>query len=173
MRTHMLVLSLLLVGRVTRAANPDRVVIRDLASPHWSEGSVLVHAPLAKVREWMTDYARWPERFPDIVSVEKVGTENGRTVVRSKSRILGREMTLRFVDSGPLMQTYEGNGPSVTVQGKTFFEVVSPAETRVTMQTAAEVHGALAVVATEGIQRSRAHRKLRADLEALLGLEKN
>jgi hypothetical protein len=157
---------------IAAMASNSRVLVRDLAPPHWREGSVVVHAPVSEVRQWMKDYNRWPDRFPDIESAKVVSKENGVTTVRTRSRILGRELTLRFRDVTENEQVYDGQGPSVTVQGKNYFESLGPNETRVIMQTDAEVHGALAAFASESTQRKHAFKKLKADLGALLKLEK-
>ena len=94
---------------------------------------------------------------------------DGRTIVRFRSRIIGRTMTIRIRQSHAGSE-YDGEGKDVTTQGKIRLDPVDARQTRVTMQTTSEVHGLAGAFASEGMKRDRARKKLRSDLEALRGL---
>jgi carbon monoxide dehydrogenase subunit G len=137
---------------------------------HWQQGETTLAAPQEKVRQWLTSYDQWPQLFPDIQSAQRLGaTPDGRTLVRFRSRILDRTMTIR-VREYPDLLAYDGEGPNVTTQGKIFIEDVGGGRTHVVMQTTAQVHGMVGIFATEGFKRDRALKKLRADLTALVHL---
>lgn len=136
----------------------------------WEEGSVVVPASPARVREWLTDYPAWPLRFPDIESVQVLGrTADGRTVVRFRSSIVGRPLTVR-VRVTPEGLTYDGEGKNVTTEGRVWIEPLGPERTRVVMQTTSTVHGLLSLFATTRMKRERARAKLKSDLTALVEL---
>jgi carbon monoxide dehydrogenase subunit G len=136
----------------------------------WEQGSVVVPAPAESVREWLTDFRAWPLRFPDIEKVAVLGhTADGRTIVRFRSSIVGRPITVR-VKITPNGLVYDGQGKNVTTQGRVFIVPLGPERTRVIMQSTSSVSGFLSIFATQRIKRERTREKLRSDLTALLDL---
>lgn len=169
-----LLLSSALVCASARGAPLDAVELGDLdgTNGRWQVGEVTVAAPAAEVQRWLADYSAWPSRFPDVEWSEVRGsTPDGRSIVRFRSRVLGRTMTIR-VRNRPGLITYDGEGKNVTTQGKIFIATVGEHQSRVIMQTTAELHGLTGAVATAKIKRNRALRKLRADLEAVVQLSR-
>lgn len=139
----------------------------------WQEGVTIVPSGASQVRYWLTDYAHWTDRFPDIDHSEVLGrTPEGQTVVRFHSAIIGRQLTIRIRQT-PQGIEYDGEGKNVTTQGKIYIQSLGPSQTRVVMQTTASLHGLSGALASEGMKRSRAQRKLRSDLTALLELSRS
>jgi hypothetical protein len=151
--------------------NPS-IVTRDVpgSDGRWQEGSTVVPAPRAEVLHWLTDYGDWPTRFPDIQYSQVLGVDSyGRQVVRFRSRIVGRPITLRSAATREGV-VFEGAGANVHTQGKIWVTELGPEQTQVIMQSTAEVHGLAGAFASQGFKRDRAFRKIRADLSALLNL---
>jgi carbon monoxide dehydrogenase subunit G len=168
----MLALSTLLWVTSATAQPVDRVTVHDLPGTdgRWQAGEVVVAAPAAQVQAWLQDARNWPARFPDVQSAEELGsTPDGRHIIRFRSRVLGRTMTVRVREQPGLIE-YEGEGKNVTTQGKQIIEAVDDRHTRVIMQTSADVHGALRMFVNDNMKRDRARRKLTADLNALVQL---
>jgi hypothetical protein len=164
-----LIVALVLAGTATAA---PLITTGDLPGTNgrWQQGEAIVNAPPLQVQTWLSDYGSWPDHFDDVIWTQVVGTTpDGRRVVRFRSRILERTMTIRVRDV-PNQIDYEGEGPSVTTQGKIFIQDVGGGRTRVLMQTTANVHGALGAFVTEGMKRDRARKKLRSDLASLVRL---
>jgi carbon monoxide dehydrogenase subunit G len=169
MRLHWLGALVVAVSAVAFAAG--EVTVGDLPGTdgQWQRGEAVVAAPPAVVQRWLGDYAAWPSRFPDVEWAQERGMDQeGRAVVRFRSRIVGRTMTIRVHDQ-PGLITYDGEGKNVVTQGKIYVEP-APGGTRVIMQTTADVHGLAGAFATANLKRSRAFKKLRADLSALVQL---
>jgi carbon monoxide dehydrogenase subunit G len=134
----------------------------------WQEGVVNLHVPIAVAEDWMNNYEKWPERFPDIKTMKVLKRGEESTLVRFESKILQREMTCDMHISAHKV-VYTGTGNNVTVQGKLFFEPFG-GQTRVIIQTASELHGGLRLV-PKSTAKNRARRKIHGDLEALVVLE--
>ena len=88
------------------------------------------------------------------------------TTLRFRSRIIGRDMTIRLRTAGDTI-TYDGFGKDVTTQGKIFMRPIDAQHTEVILQSSTEVHGALGAFASKGMKRKRAFAKMSSDLKAL------
>jgi hypothetical protein len=167
-------LALILVTIVAPAlALSSPVALRDVpgSNNQWQEGSVVVPAAPADVQGWMTDYARWKGRFPDIDWSQSLGKDDrGRNIVRFRSNIAGRTFTIHeAVKPGQLV--FEGWSPNVYTQGRIWFiPVAGGSATRVVMQTTSQVHGFIGVFATRGLQRKHGFAAIRSQLTSLLDL---
>jgi hypothetical protein len=171
-RRALAILSLLLLPSLATAQPLDRVVVHDLpnTSGKWQVGEVVVAAPAGQVQHWLSDANSWPVRFPDTQWAKRIGTTpDGRNIIRFKSRVIGRPLTIRIRERPGFME-YDGEGKDVTTQGKNFIERLDSRHTRVVMQTSSEVSGALRMFASPKTKRDRAQRKLNADLQALVRL---
>ena len=127
----------------------------------------MVPAPPSAVRGWLTDYAHWMGNFPDVQSVEILSASpDGSASVRFKSSILDRTITVQIRQT-PQGLSFTGTGKGVTTQGRTYLIPLADGRTRVVMQTSAEVHGALRLIVSEDLKRSRARKKLYSDLASL------
>lgn len=133
----------------------------------WQEGHAVIDAPVDEVHAWLTDYEHWPQRFPD-VQWAKVLSRSGRdrAMVRFRSKIIGRELTLNLRWTARAI-VYRGIGKNVDVQGKVLLSPVGRGRTDVVMQSTADVHGIVGVLASKKTRRERAYKKLRADLGSL------
>lgn len=163
-------LAAFLAAPLTQAQPLDTIRVGDVPGTegNWQFGEVTVGAPASEVQRWFADAAHWPNRFPDTEWTQVRGrTSDGRTVVRFKSRIIGRPLTLRL-RVRPGLITYDGEGKNVTTQGKIFIEALGPRRTRVVMQSTSQVHGTIGLFATTNNRRQRAQKKFRADLGALV-----
>jgi hypothetical protein len=172
MRTFWLLPALLLVGTFAGAQPLGVVTLGDLPGTdrHWQTGEVTVGAPAAEVQQWFSDATRWAERFPDDSAVRILGrAPDGRKLVEFHSKVLGKTLTVRILER-PGLITYDGSGKGINTQGKILFEPLGPNRTKIVMQTTGELHGALGVLATEGMKRKRALAKLSADLNAAVRL---
>ncbi len=150
----------------------NRVAIGDLPGTNgaWQEGEVVVAAPAGTVQRWLSDTADWPAHFPDVQWSRQLGTTpDGRRVVRFRSRVIGRPLTIRIREQ-PGLIAYDGEGKDVTTRGKNYIEPLGDGRTRVVLQTTSEVHGALGAFVSDKTKRERARRKLAADLDALVKL---
>lgn len=135
---------------------------------NWQYGQVVVNAPAPLVQRWFSDAARWSARFPDTEWSHVRGrTADGRLVVQFRSRIIGRTLTL-WLRERPGLITYDGQGKNVTTQGKIYISALGPTRTRVVMQSTSQVHGAAGIFASKKARRSRAQKKFRADLNAVI-----
>jgi hypothetical protein len=135
---------------------------------NWQYGSVTVAAPAKEVQRWFGDASRWAARFPDTEWSEVQGrTAAGREVVRFRSHIIGRTLTL-WLREQPGLITYDGEGKDVTTQGKIYITALGPERTRVIMQSTSDVHGAAGLFASAKMRRERARKKFRADLGAVV-----
>jgi len=162
----------LAAASVTGAAveQPGDIVIGELPGTHgqWVQGEAIVAAPATVVQRWLDDIDAWPQRYPDVEWAQSLGTtKDGEHIVRFRSSIIGRTMTLRMLEA-PGRITYEGEGKNVTTRGRIFVDAVDPWHTRVTLQSTAEVHGLAGVFATQSLKRQRAEQKFRSDLTVLV-----
>jgi hypothetical protein len=169
-----LALACLLLGSAAfaQSQNLNAVKVGDLPGTNgrWQMGEVVVAAPTAEVQRWFADASQWKARFPDDQQVRLLGrTPDGRQIVQFRSEALGRKLTVRMRIQ-PGLITYDGEGKGVTTQGKIFIQPLGPDHTRVVMQTTGELHGALGVLATEGMKRKKAIAKLTSDLNAVVTL---
>src|SRR5689334_14660684 len=72
---------------------------RDLpgSDGNWQEGRAVVDAPIDVVRGWLVDFEHWPQLFPDVQYAKVLSRPAGsQAVVRFRSRIVGRELTIGF-----------------------------------------------------------------------------
>ena len=136
------------------------------SSGKWQEAKSTIDAPIADVREWMTDFVHWPDRFNDVTSARILSRADGVTTLRFRSKIIGRDMTIKL-HVAENMVTYDGFGKDVTTQGKIFMRAIDDHHTEVTLQSSSEVHGALGTFASKGMKRKRALTKMQSDLRAL------
>jgi hypothetical protein len=133
----------------------------------WQEARAVVDAPIDEVRGWLTDFARWPDRFDDVTSAEVLARPApGRATIRFYSRIIGREMTMNVVWNRQYI-LYRGRGKNVDAQGRLHLVPLGRDRTAVIMQSSSDVHGLIGVLATQGMKRDRAFKKMRSDLAAL------
>jgi hypothetical protein len=134
----------------------------------WQEGWVVINAPPEKVRHWLTAYEEWRQIFPDIEWVQRMASDKQRRdVVRFRSKYAGRVITMHQSIT-PQLLVFEGWGPNVHTQGRTYVIDLGGGKTKVIMQTTAEVHGFIGVFATKGLKRSAALKAIRGHLSALL-----
>jgi hypothetical protein len=162
--------ALALIATPAAAIQSSPIDIHDLAGTNrdWQEGMAVVDAPLDQVRHWLTAYEEWPLLFPDVQWVRRLGVDRqGRDVFRFRSRYAGRAITMHQRNA-PNMLVYEGWGPNVHTQGRTYLIALTPDRTRVIMQTSSEVHGLPGVFASHKLKRERADRALRGHLQALV-----
>src|SRR5262249_28719753 len=145
------------------------IVTRDVAGSDgsWQEGRAVVAAPIGEVRSWLLDLDNWPKHFPD-VPYSKVLARPGpdNATVRFRSKVAGRELTINMRWNAREI-TYRGFGKNVNVQGKIFLRPLDATHTEVLMQSTADVHGLVGALASPGVKRSKAFKKLRSDLAAL------
>ncbi|HEY7954170.1 MAG TPA: SRPBCC family protein [Polyangia bacterium] len=165
---------LLFLAAPARAKRLDtaRLLLRDVpgSGGSWQEGSAVVAAPVDEVRHWLTDYPAWPKRFDDIEWSQALADDAaGRHVVRFRSRIAGRTLTVHEAVTKHLI-SFEGDGPEVHTQGRIWLLDAGGGATRVIMQSTSEVHGLLGLFATRGLKRRRAFEVIQADLDSLLAL---
>jgi hypothetical protein len=136
----------------------------------WTEGVAIVAAPPARVHEWLTDYARWKGRFPDMEWVEPLGTDaHGRRVVRFHSYAADRTFTLHQTVGDNLI-VFDGWAPNVHMQGRIWILDAGGGRTRVVMQSSNEVHGLAGLFATRAYRRNAAFAATASQLGALLRL---
>jgi hypothetical protein len=150
-------------------AAPAGIVTRDVAGSggNWQEGRAVIPAPLDEVRGWLTDYERWPQQFPDVTSAEVLARPGpDRATIHFHSKIAGRDLTLNMRWNDRQIN-YRGTGKNVNVQGKIYMTPLDRNHTEVVMQSTADVHGLVGALASPGMKRSKAFKKLRSDLAAL------
>jgi hypothetical protein len=135
----------------------------------WQQGSTVVAAPLPEVRRWLTDYDAWPALFPDVEWATVLARDGDLWTVRFRSRIVGRDLTIR-VRISPTLLVYVGTGKDVTTEGKVYLKALDRQHTSVLMQSSATVHGLAGAFVGTGTKRKRALRKIGADLSALHAL---
>jgi len=133
---------------------------------NWQEARAVIDAPIAEVRGWLVDFDRWPQRFGDVQSAKTLSRSGNSAVVRFRSRIVGRDMTIRVHWTQDAIDSF-GQGKNVEAQSKIRLRAVDDAHTEVVMQSSADVHGLAGAFASQGIKRQRAFKKLRADLGSL------
>lgn len=168
MRTTVGVLAFSLVSTVALAQQPG-IKLGDVpgSDGNWQYGETVVDAPAPVVQRWFTEAALWSRRFPDTQWAQPLGTDaQGRQVVRFRSRVIGRPLTLHLTER-PGLVAYTGEGKGVTTQGKIFISALGPQRTRVIMQSTSEVHGAAGIFASKKMRHDRALKKFRADLSAV------
>jgi hypothetical protein len=149
---------------------PGEIVVGDLPGTHgqWVYGEAVVAAPARVVQRWLDDIPAWSQRYPDVEWAQSLGTNKaGEHIVRFRSSIIGRTMTLRMLEE-PGRITYEGEGKNVTTRSRIFIDAVDASHTRVILQSTAEVHGLAGIFATQSLKRQRAIEKIRSDLTVLI-----
>jgi Polyketide cyclase / dehydrase and lipid transport len=142
---------------------------RDVAGSegNWQEGRAVIPAPLDDVRGWLLDLEHWPQIFPDVTSAKVLARPApDRATIRFRSRVAGRELTIAMRWNARGI-SYRGAGKNVDVQGKIYLTPLDARHTQVVMQSTADVHGLVGALASPGMKRSKAFKKLRADLGAL------
>jgi hypothetical protein len=157
------------LGPPARAAG---IVVGDLPGTNgrWQSGRANVNAPASEVQHWFSDYNTWPQHFPDVQWAQGRGvTADGRQIVRFRSKVLGRTLTIRTRETRGLI-SYEGEGKDVTTQGKIYISPAGSNASVVDMQTTGEVHGIAGAVASEAYKRKKAIRKITVDLNAIVNL---
>ena len=173
MRAHSLFLAGSLAAATVAGAaveRPGDIFVGDLPGTHgqWVYGEAIVAAPAPVVQRWLGDVGAWSQRYPDVEWAQSLGTNKaGEHIVRFRSSIVGRTMTLRMLEQ-PGRITYEGEGKNVTTRGRIFVDALDAWHTRVTLQTTAEVHGLAGVFATQKLKHQRAEQKIRSDLTSLV-----
>lgn len=136
----------------------------------WQEGVAVVPAPPAKVQEWLTDYARWQGRFPDVAWAQPLGDdERGRHIVRFRSYLANRTFVIHEAVQ-PGFLAFDGWAPNVHTQGRIFISDAGDGKSRVIMQSTNEVHGFIGLFATRNYRRRAAAAATRSYLGALLRL---
>jgi hypothetical protein len=158
----------------TAAADPQPA-LRDLPDTdgEWQEGAAVIAAPRDQVRFWLTDYANWAKRFPDIEWAQVLPDDaTSRHVIRFRSRIAEATITVHEAVS-PSLLVFEGWMTMVHTQGRIHLIDLGDGTTRVIMQSTAEAHGLARLFATKRFKRERAFRVTRSHLNALLELAKN
>jgi hypothetical protein len=168
------VAAVLLVGPAAAADDaPDlAIALHDLdgSGGQWQEGVAVVPAPWPDVEGWLTDYANWSRRFPDIEWAQQLADDNrGRHVIRFRSRLAGRSFLIHEAVT-PHLLVFEGDAPNVHTQGRIWILDAGDGRSRVLMQSTAEVHGFIGLFATHGYKRRSAFAAARSHLGALLAL---
>ena len=136
----------------------------------WTEGIAIVDAPPARVHEWLTDYARWKGRFPDMAWAQYLGDdERGRHIVRFHSYLANRTFTIHE-EVRPDLLVFDGWAPNVHTQGRIWILDAGGGRTRVIMQQTNEVHGFIGMFATHSYRRRAAFAATASHLGALLRL---
>jgi hypothetical protein len=133
---------------------------------NWQEARAVIDAPLAEVRDWLVDYDHWPQHFGDVQWEQTLSKGGNTAVIRFRSRIVGRMMTMGVRWSRDAID-YRGRGKNVDAQGKIRLRAVDDAHTEVVIQSSADVHGLAGAFATKGLKRQRAFKKMSADLVSL------
>ena len=162
-------IAVLLVALASPAVGID---LHDLESSdgHWTEGVALVPAPRPLVHEWLTDYARWVGRFPDMASAQYLGDDDrGRHIVRFHSYLANRTFTIHE-SVAPDLLVFDGWAPNVHTQGRIWILDNGDGRTRVIMQQTNEVHGFIGLFATRGYRRRSAFAAIASHLNALINL---
>jgi hypothetical protein len=173
MRARCLLLAGALAAATVAAAaveQPGDIVVGELPGTHgqWVYGEAVVAAPSTVVQRWLGDVPAWSKRYPDVQWAQSLGTNKaGEHIVRFRSSIIGRTVTLRMREA-PGRITYEGEAKNVTTRGRIFVDAIDASNTRVTLQSTAEVHGLAGVFATQSLKRQRAQQKIRSDLTTLV-----
>ncbi len=135
---------------------------------NWQYGRVVVDAPAAVVQRWFSEAERWAQVFPDTQWVQPIANDGrGHRIVRFRSKVIGRTLTLRLTER-PGLITYDGEGGDVVMQGKILVDALGPFRARVTLQSTSQVHGAAGIFASKKMRRDRALKKFRADLSAIV-----
>jgi len=154
------------------AASEASIALHDLPGTNgeWQEGVAVIPAPRAQVHHWLTDYARWPRRFPDIGwSTVLPDDDRGRHVIRFTSHIVDAMITVHEAVQPDLL-VFEGTAPYTHTQGRIYLVDLGDGTTRVIMQSSAEVHGFWKIFATKGLKRDRGFKVTRSHLQALYDL---
>jgi carbon monoxide dehydrogenase subunit G len=162
------VCAMLLVSAVARADGPD-IQLTDLPGTNgeWQEGAAIIPAPREKVLEWLTDYAAWPERFPDIAWAQVLPDDaEGRHVIKFRSRIAEATLTVHEAVS-PGLLVFEGSATFAYTQGRIHLIDLGNGTTRVLMQSTAQARGIAKLFATKALKRKRAHQVSTSHLLAL------
>jgi hypothetical protein len=163
--------AILLVVLAT-TAHGGQIDLHDLdgTDGRWTEGTAIVPAPPARVYEWLTDYARWKGRFPDMAWAQLLGDdERGRHIVRFHSYLANRTFTIHESVTPDLL-VFDGWAPNVHTQGRIYILDAGDGRTRVVMQQTNEVHGFIGLFATHGYRRRAAFAATASHLGALLDL---
>jgi hypothetical protein len=161
-----------LLAALASPASATAIDLHDLpgSDGKWTEGVAIVNAPPARVHDWLTDYAHWKGRFPDMEWVEPLGTDaGGRRVVRFHSYAADRTFTLHQTVGRDLI-VFDGWAPNVHMQGRIWILDAGGGRTRVVMQSSNEVHGLAGLFATRGYRRRAAFAATASQLRALLKL---
>src|SRR5262249_41384173 len=90
---HIALALVLLTGVAPQAALAATITLGDVPGTHgeWQQGEAIVPAPPEVVQGWLTDYAHWQGRFPDIAWARVLGDdERGRHIVEFHSVLAGR-----------------------------------------------------------------------------------
>ena len=136
----------------------------------WTEGIAIVDAPPARVHQWLTDYAHWKGRFPDMAWAQYLGDDQrGRHIVRFHSYLANRTFTIHEEVRDNLL-AFDGWAPNVHTQGRIWILDAGGGKTRVVMQQTNEVHGFIGMFATRNYRRRAAFAATASHLGALLTL---
>jgi hypothetical protein len=149
---------------------PGQIRVGDLPGTdgNWQFAEVTVNAPAEVVQRWLADASRWQGRFPDVEWAQVTGTtRDGRNIVRFRSRIVGRPLTLRMRER-PGLILYDGEGRDVVTHGKVYVEALGDRRTHVILQSSSEVHGAAGWFASKKMKRERTRRKFVSDLSSII-----
>lgn len=168
MRTSIAVVALSLVAPLALAQ--PRITLGDVpgSDGNWQYGETVVNAPADLVQRWFWEPEMWSKRFPDTQWAQPIRSDGrGHQVVRFRSKVIGRTLTLRMTQK-PGLISYDGEGNDVTTQGKIFVTALGPSQTRVLMQSTSQVHGAAGIFASKKMRRDRALKKFKADLTAVI-----
>lgn len=170
MRAILVAAALTLVAPLAFAQQSIRLGDIPGSDGNWQYGETIVEAPADLVQRWFSEADLWSRRFPDTEWAQPLGTDaQGRKVVKFRSRVIGRPLTLHLTESRGLI-AYDGEGKGITTQGKIFVQPLGPRRTRVIMQSSSQVHGAAGIFASKKVRRDRAFKKFRADLSAVIGM---
>jgi polyketide cyclase/dehydrase/lipid transport protein len=133
---------------------------------NWQEARSVIDAPLAEVHGWLVDFDHWPQHFGDIQWAQTLSKRGDTAVIRFRSRIIGRVMTMGVGWNRDAID-YRGRGKNVYAQGKIRLRPLDGGHTEVVIQSSADVHGLAGAFATKGLKRQRAFKKMSADLASL------
>lgn len=162
-----------LVALLLGTASASEIDLHDLhdTGGEWQEGVTLVDAPPERVQHWLTEYARWSERFPDIEWQEVLPDDgDGRHVVRFRSKIADCVLTVHEkVEPGLLV--FYGTAKNLHTQGRIYLlPAAGGTKTRVLMQSTSTVSGFWRVFASQRYRRKSAYEVTSSHLNALRAL---
>jgi hypothetical protein len=169
---HLLAVAVALVAFASSAEALSPIALGDVPGTNgrWQQGEAIIPAPPRQVQAWLTDYEHWQGRFPDIAWARVLGDdERGRHIVQFHSVLAGRTFVVHEAVRPDLL-VFDGWAPNVHTQGRIWIFDAGAGQTRVIMQSTAEVHGFIGLFATRGYKRKSAFAATTSHLRALFDL---